>query len=369
MKVLSTAQRHEIVYEYLRCRNITKVAQKLNVTRESVRKWVSRYKQGGQLVSAKRSGRKVLLDDDVAHKAMDMLLGGQFSGAQEVANELHKLGGTSGPLPVCRTTILRHAKALAASLGAPIKAVQTPPRKELSHETKANRLNFFRVNKGRNWQNVMFTDMCRFLFWHPRARVHRSRWLKKGQQYVAPKVNHAMSFNLYAGITPFGVTKPHLVAGTSKLEATFLNKKGEQAKSITTSEYEHVLLSTLLKEGKRLFGSHGVTSWVIKQDNDPSHKRASQKALKQWHESFKGCHVTLLSDWPPNSPDLSPIENVWAYVQRKVNKLGCQDFEDFKQNVLQALQNVPKGVIKKLYKSMKSRLPECVAKNGDRTHY
>jgi len=274
MKALSIAQRHEIVFEYSRCKNVTKVAQKLNVSRETVRKWVSRYIQKGHLGSARRSGRKVVLNNDTTHKSLDMLLSGQFSGAQEVANELHKLDLTIGPLPIHRTTVTRHAKALAASFGTPIKAVQTPPKKELSHDTKAKRLQFCKVNRTRTWQNVMFTDRCRFLFWHPRTRVHSCCWLKKGQEYVAPKVNHAMSVNLCAGITPFGVRKPHLVAGTSRMEPVFSNNKGEQARSITAAEYEHVLLSTLLKEGKRLFGSQGITSWVIQQDNDPTHKKA-----------------------------------------------------------------------------------------------
>jgi hypothetical protein len=41
---------------------------------------------------------------------------------------------------------------------------------------------------------------------------------------------------------------------------------------------------------------------------------------------FEGQQV--LRDWPPNSPDLNPIEHVWAYVQARVNVLGCYFFDE-----------------------------------------
>jgi len=142
MKALSVAMRHEIVFEYFRCRSVAQVARKLNVSCETVRKWISRHGNGAELVSAKKSGRRTLLNNDAAREAMDMLLSGQFSGAQEVANELQKLGKTSGTTPVHRTTLTRHAKAMAKSLGTLMKAVQSKPKKELSRDTKSRRLNF-----------------------------------------------------------------------------------------------------------------------------------------------------------------------------------------------------------------------------------
>jgi hypothetical protein len=58
-------------------------------------------------------------------------------------------------------------------------------------------------------------------------------WVKVGSQRVAPRVNHAMVVNMYAGITKFGVAKPHLVAGTSKHMSIYFNKKVQTSKNIT----------------------------------------------------------------------------------------------------------------------------------------
>jgi hypothetical protein len=69
--------------------------------------------------------------------------------------------------------------------------------------------------------------------------------------------------------------------GTSEWEASFTYRKGEQARKTPAIEYKHVLVSNLLKKGKRLLGSLGITPWVIPEDNDPTHKKASKKALRQ----------------------------------------------------------------------------------------
>ena len=59
------------------------------------------------------------------------------------------------------------------------------------------------------------------------------------------------------GMTKFGMTKPHLVSGTSKMEVRFKNQRGATAKSITIEEYESVMVNTFLKDGKSLYGSMG----------------------------------------------------------------------------------------------------------------
>lgn len=73
--------------------------------------------------------------------------------------------------------------------------------------------------------------------------------------------------------------------------------------------------------------------------------------------------------WPPNSPDLSPIENVWAYVDAKVQALGCKTFAEFKQAVLHELKSVPPQMLKKLYASMTNRVEVVLREKGGKTRY
>jgi len=360
---VSEESRYKIVYEYARCKNISQVARKLDLDYRTVRKWVLRHKETAGVRPLKSSGRKCAITGLVAQQTMDMLLSGKYSGAQEVAEELHKQGLTKTPTPVHRTTVARHAKAAGKAAGAPIKAMQRPPQKQLSTANMAKRLKFCKANLGRHWGNVMFTDRKKFHFYYPGVRIHKVSWVRVGEQRPAPKVNHAMCVNLYAGITIHGATKPHLVAGTSKMHVEFKNQKGAQARNITSQEYEKVM-STLLEEGSKLFRAHGVTSWVFQQDKNPTHKRPSSRAVEAWNMSCRGSAVTILPDWPPNSPDLSLIENVWAYVQHHVNKAGCKTFDDFQKEVSNLMQNLPPNMLKSMYGGMKGRLMDCINRNG-----
>jgi transposase-like protein len=158
------------------------------------------------------------------------------------------------------------------------------------------------------------------------------------------------------------------LAGTTNHTTSFKNKKGQKAKNITTQEYEEVVLKNLLPEGKRIFSHQGISTWTLQQDNDPTHKKGSLAALNKWHQAGNP-GVELLSGWPANSPDLSPIENIWAWAQQKVDKMGCKTFPEFQQAVLDTLNSVPASMLRKLFASMPRRTGDCMALEGAKTSY
>ena len=66
------------------------------------------------------------------------------------------------------------------------------------------------------------------------------------------------------------------------------------------------LEESLLKQD---FGNN----FISQQDNDPKHTAKKTTVL------FKSNKAKLL-EWPPQSPDLNPIENIWAYLDGNVDK-------------------------------------------------
>ena len=294
---------------------------------------------------------------------MQLLKSGAFPGTDAVAQQLHKEGVT--PHKFHRTTLAKACKSLAKKQGKPIKAVFTKPAKRLREDNKKKRLSFCLANRNRDWKSVMFTDRKRFLLQYPGVKVNKVAWVCRGETRMAASVNHPMSFNVYAGITPYGVSMLHTVAGSSKHVTKYTNKKGQAAKNITSAEYKDVLMSTLLPEGERLFssrrarGARGAhAAWTFQQDNDPSHGVAA-KTIKLW-SSQHGHKVELLKAWPPNSPDLNPIENLWAHVQAEVNKLGCKSFKEFSEAVLDTMAAVPQTILTNLYNDMPTRMKEVI---------
>ncbi len=66
--------------------------------------------------------------------------------------------------------------------------------------------------------------------------------------------------------------------------------------------------STRKKKADKLYGD---ADFIFQQDSAPAH---TAKGTKSW---FNDHGVTVL-DWPANSPDLNPIENLWVIVKRKM---------------------------------------------------
>ena len=72
-------------------------------------------------------------------------------------------------------------------------------------------------------------------------------------------------------------------------------------------------------------------------------------------------------DWPPNSPDLSPIEHLWDELDRRVrrrrktpNTLG---------QLLEEWENIPMRKINALVNSMQRRIRAVINARGGHTRY
>ncbi len=126
-------------------------------------------------------------------------------------------------------------------------------------------------------------------------------------------------------------------------------------------------METLLPEGERIFRSQNVSSWTLQQDNDPSHKKACMivDAYNREHHT----KITLLESWPPSSPDLSPIENLWGIVQARLDAKGCKTFAEFQSAVHNEWQSVTRHLSMSLLLSIRSRVAKCIQNRGKSTEY
>ena len=171
MTRLTDRQKWQIVLRFERCQNMAQVAREVGHSKRAVKRWVVRHKLLNSVAVAKGQGRKRSMAPEAARLAGQMLVSRSYHKTQQVAQQLHTQGHTSTLLH--STTVARHAKTVAASMGEPIKVLRGMPKKMLSPSSRSERLAFSLANADKVWGNTMFTDRKKFLFKYPRHLSHQ----------------------------------------------------------------------------------------------------------------------------------------------------------------------------------------------------
>jgi len=71
-------------------------------------------------------------------------------------------------------------------------------------------------------------------------------------------------------------------------------------------------------------------------------------------------------DWPACSPDLNPIEHVWAIMKNRLEVLDTKDTESFKVAINKVWTELweSKDMISNLINSMPDRIEKCLKTKG-----
>ena len=144
-----------------------------------------------------------------------------------------------------------------------------------------------------DWRRTLCTDEKVFVLKQHQRRCFAPKGLPRKQF----RKHHPESLLVWGGISLVGSTDPIFVRGI-----------------VDSHRYQQILALGLIPLARRLRGP-----WYFQQDNARPHTSASTKAWFTAHPS-----IPAPIEWPANSPDASPIENLWALLQRDVDCLSNQ---------------------------------------------
>ena len=74
--------------------------------------------------------------------------------------------------------------------------------------------------------------------------------------------------------------------------------------------------------------------------------------------------------WPPQSPDMNPIENLWAWMVKKLEERPLATSKaDLKKQLLIVWDEIPLEMIRSLIMSLPRRLERVIVEKGKATVY
>lgn len=306
------------------------IARRAGLNPHTVAAVIKRYRTTGSPGSGSRSGRpRATTEEEDTHIALAARVE-PFSSPRQIRRKLD--------LSVSRITVSRRLNE------AGLKGCVARRKPGLNDRTIRARLSFAEGYADMDWTRVLFSDEK--IFWGDgfcgRTWVRRPRDEALNPAYVRKRTAHPVKVNVWACFASTGQGFIHIFNE---------NLDGPKMKQI--------LKDNLIPSAEALFPPG---QWYFLHDND---KKFHSKVVQKWlHE----VGVTCL-DFPPYSPDLNPIENLWAVLQREVEKRPCSTVEELQDAVAEVWENASQSLMERLAASMPRRMAAVVTAAGSHTKY
>lgn len=113
---------------------------------------------------------------------------------------------------------------------------------------------------------------------------------------------------------------------------------------LNSASYVTILSAALPQFIEDQFGDQDADYYFM-QDNAPCHKA---KATMEWFERQR---IRVLP-WPPTSPDLNPIENIWSIIDQKLTKMKIGSVPEMKEAIKKIWFEIGADIWDSLVKSL-----------------
>jgi transposase len=308
------------------------IAKELHCSENTVSLWLNRWKEDHSLLDKERSGRPRCTTDDLDQ---DIMI---YSDSH--VNKLPKDLVRELDLPVSARTVRRRLNEIG--LGGFVRRYEY----DFNEFDIQRRLAFAHEYEHwteDDWSHVFFSDEVPFyLGQHGREYVQRPEGMACDPKYSHPLPQLNGKVSLWGCICTEGLGYAELFSG-----------------SLNSTQHRDILRHNLLPAFKQFFPTG---PWYFQQDNARFHTTA--ETIEFLHN--KG--ITSI-EWPPWSPDLNPIEDLWNVLKQRVYSHYPQTMEELEHWIGIEWAATELTFISHLCNSMPKRIKLLLAAEGHKIPY
>lgn len=206
----------------------------------------------------------------------------------------------------------------------------------LTKQHKENRLKWATEHLGwtsEQWERVLWSDESPFtVSFQGRERVWRGANERYIVEAITPTRKSDQKINVWGCFASNGVGKLVLIDGL-----------------MDAKQYVKIIEKNVPRTARKLFG---FDDYLFQQDNDPKH--TSERA----YEAFDRLGIEVM-EWPAQSPDLNPIENLWSYLDRKCKHRRCRNAEELFRQLCEAWNSLDLEYLGALVGEYAEKMSSC----------